>query len=158
MDAIRSILTMGQTAGPIHLVVWEVLYCIVLVLVLSVVLNRLLFRPVMGVLDERQRRLDAAAELQQRSLATLEERTREHSDRIAAARRDAFARLESARAEADALKREQLEDAKKMAAGSLGIARETITKTARKAEHELRASAAAMGRSIASRILGREVA
>jgi F-type H+-transporting ATPase subunit b len=145
-------------AGPIKIVVWEVLYVILLVQILSLILDRFLFRPVMGVLDERKRRLEAAAAAREQALRALEDKTRQHSERLAAARREALSALEAARQEADGVRRGQVEEARKTAEGRVAIAREAVAKSTKKAEHELKLNALQLGRQIASAMLGREVA
>ena len=144
--------------GPIHLVVWEVLYVIGLVLVLSVILNRLLFRPVLAVLDERKRRIAAAQAQQDTALKALEEASARHAERIGAARRDAQARLEAARSEAEASGRVTLEEAQQTAQGQVGIARDIVERSTKKAEADLKVRTAEMARLIASRVLDRSVA
>ena len=145
-------------AGPIRIVVWEVLYVVLLVQILSIILDRLLFRPLMGVLDERKRRLEAAAAARAHALRSLEDKMRQHAERLAGARREALTALEAARHEADAQRRTQVDDARKTAEGRIAIAREAVAKATKKAEHELKLSALHLGRQIASTMLGREVA
>jgi F-type H+-transporting ATPase subunit b len=150
-------LTAHAEFGPIRLVVWEILYVIALLLVLSFVLDAILYRPVLRVLAERQRRLDDARNAQEGALRTLEEKTRAHAEAIAAARREAVVRMEAARAESEGAHRDKVQEAKRTAEGRVSIARDVITKTSNKAEQELRGSARDMGRRIASQVLGREV-
>lgn len=155
---LHSILNFTIEAGPIRIVLWEVLYIVVLVQVLAVILNRFLFQPVVGVLDERKRRLDTAATERDVAMRRLEERTRSHAEALAGARREANAAIEAARGEGEGARRAQLDEAKKTAEGRVAIAREALAKSTKKAEHEIRLSALQLGRQIASSILGREVA
>jgi F-type H+-transporting ATPase subunit b len=151
-------LTTPLEAGPIRIVAWEVLYIIVLVQVLSVILDRWLFRPVMGVLDERKRRLEAASAAREQALRALEDRARQHAEGIATARRDALSVLEAARAEAEQARKVQVDEARRTAEGRVAIAQEAVAKSMKKAEHELKLGALQLGRKIASTMLGREVA
>lgn len=150
--------TTPLVAGPVRIVAWEVLYVIVLVQVLAMVLDRHLFRPITRVLDERKRRVEVANTVREEALTALEEKTRQHAERIADARRQAVAALETARGEAEAVRREQVHDAMATAEGRVTIAKEAVAKATKKAEHELKLGAIQHGRQIASTLLGREVA
>ena len=158
MDFLKTLLTTPLDAGPIRIVGWEVLYIIVLVQVLSVILDRWLFRPVMGVLDERKRRLEAASAAREQALRALEDRARRHAEGIASARRQALTVLEASREEGETARRVQLDEARKTAEGRVAIAKEAVAKSTKKAEHELKLGALQLGRQIASTMLGREVA
>lgn len=151
-------LTTPLQAGPIRIVAWEVIYIIVLVQLLAIVLDRFLFGKIMGVLDERKRRLESASATREAALRSLEEKTRQHAERIANARRQAVAALESARGDAEGVRRVQVEEARKTAEGRVTIAKQAVAKSSKKAEHELKLGALQLGRQIASTVLGREVA
>lgn len=151
-------LTFTYEAGPIKIVIWEVLYIIGLVLVLSALLNRWLFQPVLGVLDARAARIDAASGDQDELLADVETKQRQQVERLAAARRGAVEAVEAARAEADAKRAERLAEARAKADERIAAAEALLAEDAAKAEVDLRADAEALSRSIASQVLGREVA
>jgi len=155
---LKSILTAHYEAGPIKLMAWEVAYLIVMVLVLSFVLDRLLFRPVLGVLDARKKRLETAAAERDAALKGLETAARTHAEKIGAARREAMQALATAKAEGEGVRQQELDAARKTAEGRIQVAQEAVGKVARKAEHELRMSAGEMARKIASALLGRAVA
>ena len=156
--SLREILDYDVVQAPVPFRVWEVIYVLVLIQVLAVILDRLLFRPIMGVLDERKRRLDQASAARERALASLEEKTKQHADRLMQARREALKQIDAARQEAEAARKGQLDEARGTAEGQIAMAREAVAKAARKAEHELRMSAMQLGRQIAQAVLGREVA
>ena len=156
---LHGILNFTIQAGPLRIVAWEVLYVLVLVNVLTVILDRFLFRPVVGVLDERQRRLAESAEETARQLAAFDAVMRDHADQLAGSHREAVGILDASRRDADAQRRVQIEDARKTAAGRIAIAKEAVDKAARKANNDLRLEVMErLGRRIASTLLGREIA
>ena len=156
---LRSLLTTPLwEAGPIRLVAWEVIYVIVLLLVLVAILNRALFKPILAVLDERKRRLAAAQSAQETALRSLEEQSARYAEQVGNARREAQARLEAARREADAEGRVHVDEAQATAQGQVAIARDIVDRSSKKAEAELKAKSPEMAKLIAARILDREVA
>lgn len=155
---LHSILFYKIEAGPIRIVAWEVVYIVLLVQVLALILNHFLFKPVVGVLDERKRRLEAASAAREAALKDLEAKTRAHAEAIAKARREAYAVLDAARADGEKTRRTQLDEARKTAEGRISIAKEALAKSTKKAEHEIKLGALQLGRQIASTVLGREVA
>jgi F-type H+-transporting ATPase subunit b len=156
---IRSLLTAPLwEAGPIRLVAWEVIYVVVLMLILVAILKRALFRPILAVLDERQRRLVSAQAAQENALRSLEEQSARYAEQVAAARREAQARLVVARSDADAEGRAHVDEAQHAAQGQVSIARDIVDRSSRKAEAELKSKAPEMAKLIASRMLDRVVA
>lgn len=156
---LRSFLTTPLwEAGPIRLVAWEVVYVVVLMLVLVAIMNRALFRPILAVLDERRRCLQAAQSAQEEALRSLEAQSARYAEQIGNARREAQSRLEAARREADADGRVQIDGAQHAAQGQIAIARDIVDRSSRKAEAELKAKTPEMAKAIASRILDRVVA
>lgn len=158
MDALKELLTAQIEAGPMKLVTWEILYVIVLVLVLSWILNRFLFQPVLAVLDERGRRISQAAGTHEDVLQEVEAKTRERADRLAAARRDALDRVEKAKGEAEKRRRDAVAAAREQAEGQLAAAQARVEGASREAEAELRRQGEGLARQVASAVLGREVA
>lgn len=151
-------LSFAYEAGPIKIVVWEVLYIIVLVLILSAALNKLLFQPVLAVLDERERRISGASEAQDELLMTVEAKSREQAERLAEARRGAVEAVETARREAEEVRSQQLATARGRADEKVAAAEARLREDVEKAEVELEREAKALSTRIASQVLGREVA
>jgi len=145
-------------AGPIHVVMWEVLYLLVLVLVLSWLLNRWLFQPILGVLDARKKRIDDAAGAQDDMLARIDEMSRAQAERLAEARRAAVERVESAKAAAEGKRAEEVAHARDQAEHRIEEAQGRVDAAAASAEKDLRRDVALLAKRIASQVLGREVA
>ena len=158
MDTLKYLLNWSFNAGPINVVVWEVLYVIVLVLVLKAVLNRLLFQPILAVMGERQRRLEEAKGSQDDTLRAIDQKLRAHAERVADARRQALAKIESAKAESEARRKVQVDEARAQADARMTEARSKMTSWVASAETDLRQRAATLARTIATQVLGREVA
>jgi F-type H+-transporting ATPase subunit b len=156
--SFSEFLQLDYEAGPIHVVAWEVLYLLVLVLVVSFVLNRLLFRPVLAVLARRQAEVDGAVAAQDGLLARVDQLAREQAARLAAARREAVERVEAAKAAAEARRAADVARAREAADDSLALAETRVREAAETAERALRTDVAALAKLIAARVLGREVA
>jgi len=155
---MTEFLNLEFKAGPIHVVVWEVLYLLVLVLVVSWLLNRWLFQPILGVLAGRQARIDQAAGAQDEMLARIDELSRRQAERIAAARREAVERVEAAKAAAEGRRAEEIGRAREQAEHRVGEAQARLEKAATAAESTLKQDVKDLSRRIAARVLGREVA
>lgn len=124
---------------------------------LIVVLKPLLFDPVLGLFEEREKRTDgakaSAREMQEKAGEIL--RKYEHEldkvQRVAGEERDKI-RAETARLEA-----EQLAEARRMAAKILEEGRHRIQEEIHSIRFELGRSAERLARDVASSVLGREV-
>jgi F-type H+-transporting ATPase subunit b len=125
---------------------------------LILVLKPLLFDPVLGLFEEREKRTDgakaAAREMQEKAGELLRkyEQELEKVTRVAAAERDRI-RAEAARAEA-----EQMHEARELATKIVDEGRERIQEEIHAIGFELGRSSEKLAHDIASRVLGREVA
>ena len=158
MDGLKQFLLYKLSAGPIEIVVWEVLYVVGLLLTLAAILNKFLFKPVIAVLDQRAALLAKATGAQDASLRLLEEKDRQLTERTIAARREAAATVEQAKREADAERQALVSQARAKADHQLAVARTTMATASKEAEAELKGKVDQLARLLASRLLGREVA
>ena len=136
----------------------SILYQVILFVLLWLILNKVLFQPYLRLLDERERRTSGA----QHDSDDLEQEAArlraEYDDKIKSAQSAAYADrerlLQAARAEREKI----LGDARQNATETLERARGEIA-AAVAAERNLAASeAASIGATIASKVLGRNVA
>jgi len=127
------------------------------VVVLTLVLNQFLFKPLRSIIDERQRRTDdARAELDD-ARAVQNQRLDEIEQRLKEARREAFdirdAAARSGRAQRDGLMAEARQEAHKVVEG----ARAEIAADLETARQDLESEAERLSAMIAERVLGRPV-
>jgi F-type H+-transporting ATPase subunit b len=137
---------------------WHVPILMALILVYGFLLNRVLFRPVQSVLDERKGRIREAGTLSEQSRASLKQRFEEYEQAVLEAHRRGTHIKEAARGQAYDYRSNILAEMKAEMDGEI-----------KKTEAELRASMAVIKRELdettpdlvklmATKILGREVA
>lgn len=137
---------------------WHIPILMALILVYGFLLNRVLFRPVQRVLDERRGRIREAGTLSEQSRASLKQRFEEYEQAVLEAHRRGTHIKEAARGQAYDYRSKVLAEVKAEMDGEI-----------RKTESELRASMAVIKRELdettpdlvklmATKILGREVA
>ena len=155
MEALKTTVFDGL---PISFQPWQVLFVMALFVVLVFLLDRLLYRPVMKVLDERSERIEGGRSAADDSTQRIAEKERAITERLSKARIDAVSRLDAAKKEAEAVRTGQVGDAREKAEARLEEAQQAVAKAADAASSQLKADAEMLGRRIASRLLGREVA
>jgi F-type H+-transporting ATPase subunit b len=136
---------------------YTLLYQVVLFLVLWLVLDRLLFRPYLGVLDERERRT-AGTEHESADLVQEGERLKsEYQEKIAQADTAALAARESILREARQQREKILAEAREEANTTLSRVRQELRSQLEKERQLAIAEAALIAQEMASKILGRRL-
>jgi len=136
----------------------KVLVLLALFLVLIPVLNGLVFRPVLGVLDERERRI-AGARAQAAALAgQAADLVAQHDAAVREAREAAQAERARAIDEARRAHQAAVRDARDAAVHEIAGARRQVAAAVEAARAELRAEAEPLARDVAERLLGRRLA
>ena len=123
------------------------------VLILLAILRRFLFRPVVGIIEERQAaiaRTLAEADTAKAAAAQAEAQARAEADKTAAARRDL---LDKARRDAEAQRAAILEQAQDEAARILAAARDSAGAAREEARAEMFARARELALAIAERLM-----
>lgn len=135
----------------------SLVFVLILFLIFVFVLNRILFRPIGRVLDERETLTEGAANEARAASRRYEAKLAEYEAKIRQARAESYRRSEQERAAALDERRRLIEDAKHFAHEEIGRAKQEI-------EHQVTAARSALeseSRSIADRIsrtiLGRTV-
>jgi F-type H+-transporting ATPase subunit b len=127
------------------------------VVVLTLVLNQFLFKPLRRVIDERERRTNEARAALEEARAVQERRLDEIENRLKEARRDAF-EVRDAAARAGRAKREEfMAEARQEAHKVVDEARQEIAGDLETARKDLEAEAERLAQMIAERVLGRPV-
>jgi F-type H+-transporting ATPase subunit b len=127
-------------------------------LVLLLVLKPTLFDPMMRLFEEREKRIDGtrhqATKEDERSAKALAK----YETILTKARESGAAERDSMRAEGTKREAELMATVRAETAATLERGRAEIAREAQTARDELRADARSLGRDMASRVLGREVA
>jgi F-type H+-transporting ATPase subunit b len=121
------------------------------------VMNRLLFRPVGRVLDERQVLTEGATNEARAAGRRYQVKLAEYEATIRKARAESYRRLEQDRAKALEERRRLIEDAKQKASGEIEQAKSEIRQQAEGARVTLETEARQIAASISRTILGRTV-
>jgi F-type H+-transporting ATPase subunit b len=133
----------------------SVLWVIFFVLLLTVILDRLLFRPVLRVMGEREQAIRSARALAERSANEARLASAEFEKKTADARAELYRQMDEMRRSAmneraEILARTRAEAETEIAAASARLAAE-----ADEARRRLSADANTLGAAVAERILGR---
>lgn len=129
-----------------------------LVFALVLVLKSLLFEPLARTMETRQERIERAARAWDDAQKTIRAAAAEVTGAVTAARNEGYGLLDRARAEALASARGKLDSSREEAQNELNAAKNDLAEASERAVRELEGQADALARSIASRILGRDVA
>ncbi len=126
-------------------------------LILLVILNFLLFKPVLRVLDERERLVNESKEMEVEIDKVAGESMAEYDSKILDAKQEAMSLRAAGRSEALARFREIVQGAKEVNIEELEKARESLAVQTADAREVLAEDAKMLGRDIATRLLGRAV-
>jgi F-type H+-transporting ATPase subunit b len=133
----------------------SVLWVIFFVLVLTVVLDRLLFKPLLRVLKQREAAVHSARELAERSAADARQAAAEFEQKTTAARAEIYRQMEEMRRAALAERAEILARTRAEAEAEIASAGAALQAQAEAARRTLEADAEMLGTVAAERILGR---
>ena len=134
----------------------SVVWVIVFVLVLSIVLDRLLLRPVTQIMKARESAIGSARELAETSRARAQAATDEFDAKTRAARAEVYRQMEENRRAALATRAELVADTRREVERSVGEATERLRTQAAAARGQLERDADVLANSIVERVLGRK--
>jgi F0F1-type ATP synthase membrane subunit b/b' len=129
-----------------------------LVFALVLVLKSLFFEPLARTMETRNERIDRAARSWEDAQKTIRAAAAEVTAAVTASRNEGYGLLDRARTEALATARAKLESSRDEAQNQLNEAKKQLAEASDRAVAELEGQAGALARSLASRILGRDVA
>ena len=136
---------------------WTLLVSLVSVVIFLVLLNKLLFKPLIQFVDARDQGirddLEQAARLRQQAESALIA----YESAIGAARRDMAEQAAVVQRAMDAKHREQIEQARTTANTLVAEAQATITQETEEARHRLAAAARELAQLVVAKLIGREV-
>ena len=133
----------------------SVLWVIFFVLLLTVVLDRLLFKPVLRVMAARDEATRSARELAERSASEARQASDEFEKRTTEARTELYRQMDEMRRAAMSERAEIMARTRAEAEAEVSAASAKLAADAKQARHRLDAEADALGAAVAERILGR---
>jgi F-type H+-transporting ATPase subunit b len=133
-----------------------VLWVIFFVLVLTFVVDRMLLRPVLGVIRRREEAIESARELARRSAAEAQAATAEFDRNTTAARAELYREMDEMRRTALARRAEIVATTRAEAEAQVADAVRQLDAEAAEARRTLEADAQVLGAAAAERILGRK--
>jgi F-type H+-transporting ATPase subunit b len=132
-------------------VVWVIFF----VLLLTVVLDRLLFKPILRVMGERERAITSARELAERSANDARLASAEFDRKTGEARAELYRQMDEMRRTALDERAAIMARTRAEAEAEIAAASATLKAEAEDARRTLSAEADALGAAVAERILGR---
>ena len=135
----------------------SILWVIAIVLLLSLILDRLLFRPITRVIEERERRVASARQLAEESAAKAAAATAEFDEKTATARNEVYRQMDEMRRAALDRRADLVARTRQETAAALAEASEQVNADAATARDRLARDADEMGREAAARILEQKV-
>jgi F-type H+-transporting ATPase subunit b len=133
----------------------SVLWVIVLVLILSVVMSRLIFRPLLSAIAQRERAALTARTLAEQAAAEARRATAEFDEKTTAARAEVYRQMDEMRRLALEERTALIDATRKDAEETLAQARAQLDRDVADARRRLDAEADQMAGEAAARILGR---
>lgn len=126
-------------------------------LILLVILNYLLFKPVLRVLDERERLVSESAEMKDKLGKLTEESLAQYESRLLGAKQEAMGMRAASRADAMAGFRQKVQEARTQGEQELEKARGEIAAEAERSKEVLMAEAQVLAGDIAATLVGRKL-
>lgn len=133
-------------------VVWVIFF----VLLLTILLDRLLFKPVLRVVEARGRAISSARDLAERSASEARLAVAEFEQKTAAARGELYRQMDEMRRTATNERDAILARTRAEADAEIASASQQLTADAEEAKRRLEADAETLGAAVAERILGRQ--
>jgi F-type H+-transporting ATPase subunit b len=135
----------------------SILWVITIVLLLSVLLDRLLFRPVTRVIEERERRVASARQIAEESAAKAQAATAEYEEKTSAARAEVYRQMDNVRRVALEQREMLVAETRRETAEALEKATAQVKADTDEARQRLARDVGELGREAAERILGQKV-
>src|SRR4051812_38580315 len=133
----------------------SVLWVIFFILIMTLVVDRLLLRPVLGVIRKREEAIESARELARRSAAEAQAATAEFDRKTSAARAEMYREMDDMRKGAMNRRAEIVASTRSEAEAQVAEAARRLDAETVEAKKRLEAEAQALGAAAAEKILGR---
>lgn len=132
-----------------------VLIIAALFLVLILMLNSLIFKPLVAMMEEREKRVQEGTQARAKSLKTVEEREAAYREAVIKARRDAMSRRQNLLKESELAKEEILASSREQAMAMIQAAATEIDRQVAMAKTGLEQETKAIAKDIVSSVLSR---
>ena len=152
MELLRDIFYWEYQMGPIHIVPRHVLFLIVVFTGLTWWIKRFLFKPLLAVMDERERRVREGDKAERDSLERHGEEMKQYDEQLQAARREAFGVREELMQEAARDREGRLETARGEVGQKVEKARERIRTLEEEGRAALDDEVESLGRAMADQV------
>ena len=129
-----------------------------IIIIMVVVLNQTLFRPINRILEERDRRTRGLLSEAEQTLVRIDQSLRQYEQTLRGARAEGYQLLERQRAEAISERERQIASARDLLSKQTSTEKQQISLQAEVARTKLSQEARRMALRISSQILGRPVA
>lgn len=134
----------------------SVAWVIFFVLLLTILLDRLLFKPILRVMSQREGAIRSARDLAERSASEARAATAEFEQQTAVARTEIYRQMDEMRRTATSERAETLARTRAEAEAQIAEASARLAAEAEVARRTLTTDAEALGAAVAERILGRK--
>ena len=145
---------MNQNIGPLALNIPLVITQIIGFLLLLWFLNRFVFKPIFGILDERQRLIQESYDQMDADRKRMEETRRQYEQRLANIEAEAREKIQAAVLEAQALRDNLVADARQQAETIVVQGRNDSERERQAAFLEMRAQIVAIAMAAAGKVVG----
>jgi F-type H+-transporting ATPase subunit b len=135
----------------------SVIWVIVFVLLLAIILDRLLFKPLTRVMAEREARVKSALDLAASSAERATVAAAQFDERTRAAQAEVYRQMDETRRAALEGRRQLLERTRQEVEASIDVARARLAEQADKARAQLDRQADELADAVVTRVLGRKV-
>jgi F-type H+-transporting ATPase subunit b len=133
-------------------VVWVIFF----VLLLTIVLDKLLFRPILRVIEQREHAITSARELAERAASDARAASLEFDQKMSGARAEVYRQMDEMRRAALDERADIMARTRAEAEAEIAAAAATLDADVEDARRKLSADADALGAVVAERILGRK--
>lgn len=148
---------MPEYQSFISLDFWTALFALINMIIVFVVLKKFLFKPVMKIIDDRQKEIDDLYADASAAKAEAQAIQETYTAKLSAAHAESERILSAATRQAQQQEEEILRQAQAQAARTLDRAQEQIALEKKQAMHELKGQVSGIAVDIASAVLGEDV-
>ena len=133
----------------------SIIFVVIAVVLLAIVLDRVLFKPLLRVMRERESAITSAMHAAETAAAKAQAATAEFDANVTAARADLYKQMDDRRRAAEGYRKDLVAQTKAEVDARLASAKAELEAQAAQARATLEAEADQLGRDIASKVLGR---
>ena len=133
----------------------SVIFVVIAVVFLAIVLDRVLFKPLLRVMRERETAIKSAIQAAETATAKAQAASAEFDANVAAARADLYKQMDERRKAAEGYRKELVAQTKADVDAQLAGAKAELEAQTADAKARLDAEAEQLGRDITSKVLGR---